>query len=90
MKRGGPLKRRTPLRARPSGRARRDVPLADWCEARTDVCVGRASHRHHVLPRSGGGNDATPHLDVCAPCHTFIHEHPALSYERGWLQRRTA
>ena len=79
-------RRRTPLRSRTSGRARSDHPLAVYCEAVTEVCTGRAEHRHHRLPRSGGGSDeATNTADVCGACHRFIHANPAVSYPNGWL-----
>lgn len=26
-------------------------------------------------------------LDVCANCHSYIHEHPQEAYEQGWLVR---
>jgi hypothetical protein len=84
-----PLTRRTPLRRRTSGRARPGVPLAIWCEAVTPACTGLACHRHHVLPRSAGGDDTTPYLDCCGDCHRFIHANPARSYDEGWLLRRT-
>ncbi len=77
MKRGGPLRRR----AHHAARAVRS-PI---CEAQTSACTGRAVHVHHVLPRAHGGNDLTPLLDVCEACHMWIHDHPAESYERGWL-----
>ena len=90
MKRSPMPRRRTPLRSRTSGRARSDHPLSVYCEAVTEVCTGRAEHRHHVLPRSAGGNDSTPLLDVCSRCHDFIHANPTRSYAEGWLTRRTA
>ena len=57
-----------------------------WCEADTAVCTGRAAHIHHRKPRSHGRDDSPENtLIVCAACHTFIHAHPAISYEKGWL-----
>lgn len=59
------------------------------CEASTPACPDgphKGSHRHHKLPRSLGG-EHTPEnlLHVCTTAHTWIHEHPADSYEHGWL-----
>lgn len=62
-----------------------------WCEAGTQVCTGRAAHRHHRRMRSqGGGNEPSNLLAVCPSCHDYIHAHPSESYERGWLLRRPA
>lgn len=70
-------------------RARPDDPLAVWCEAKTEVCAGRATMRHHKRGRGKAGDDDHEHtLDVCAPCHEWIHRHPALSYGRGLMERR--
>lgn len=88
-----PLRRRTPLRSRPSGRARPDEPLAAWCQAALPgICTGRATDRHHLLPRSaGGGDDAANTADLCNACHLDgIHARPAWAYEHGWLRRRAA
>ena len=87
------LKRRTPLRARyrarvgldGARRVRRSIS-GGRCEADTEVCTGRAVHIHHVLMRSRGGSDNVSNLlDVCVSCHSWIHEHPSESYDRGWL-----
>jgi hypothetical protein len=87
-----PLRRRTPLRARSRGRARPGDPLATWCQAAIpDICQGRATHRHHILPRSAGGTDSPADTaDICGACHAHVHAHPAWAYETGWLRRRTA
>ena len=57
------------------------------CEASAGPgCSGAAVHVHHRRRRAQGGtNDLANLLDVCAWCHDFIHAHPAVSYERGWL-----
>jgi hypothetical protein len=63
------------------------MPLG-WCEARTPVCTGRAYIRHHRKRRSQGGSDGRANLlYACAPCHVYIHDNPAISYERGWMVR---
>lgn len=84
--------RSRPLKSRPSGRARPNEPLADWCEARIDgVCHGRAVHRHHRLMRSqGGGDEATNTAELCGACHQHIHDNPAWSYGAGWLLHPTS
>lgn len=86
------LRRATPLHASPSRRARPDEPLATWCAAQIPgVCTGRATDRHHLLPRSaGGGDEAANTVDLCAADHAHIHAHPAWAYEAGWLKRRAA
>lgn len=88
--RGGALRRGVPLRSTRSGRARPDEPLAVWCAARIEgVCTGRATHRHHRLMRSAGGDDSAGNTsDLCADCHRFVHANPAFGYESGYLLRR--
>lgn len=76
-----------------SGRARPNDPLETWCEAKVEgVCRGRATLRHHRQGRTpipGIDVDDRDHtLDLCDPCHRHIHNHPAQSYERGWMIRR--
>lgn len=59
-----------------------------YCEVRTDGCALRGGHAHHRKRRSHGGENVLDNLLwVCVPCHDFIHAHPALSYERGWMTR---
>jgi len=61
---------------------------ASCCEATTPVCTYRPEQIHHRRMRSqGGGDEPANLLYVCAACHRFIHDHPAESYERGWLMR---
>lgn len=59
------------------------------CEARcAPSCAGRGAEAHHRRRRSQGGSDELENLLwVCAWCHTWIHEHPAVAYEKGWLLR---
>jgi hypothetical protein len=63
-----------------------------YCEARVeDVCSFRASHAHHLVMRSQGGNDTPGNLlAVCAECHEHIHRNPEWAYERGFLFKRTS
>lgn len=68
-----------------------------WCEDRakgrceagaSPDCRGRGCQAHHRHMRSQGGSDDVANLLwVCEPCHTYIHGHPAESYEAGWLIR---
>lgn len=52
------------------------------------VCNGRGEHWHHRKLRSQGGrHEPVNGLMVCHLCHEWIHRHPALSYEAGWLVR---
>lgn len=63
-----------------------------FCEALTPRCRGLADHGpHHRRMRSqGGSHDPENLLDVCDPCHRYIHHHTAESYEAGWLLRTEA
>lgn len=93
MTRRAPLRRATPLRSKPSGRARPDEPLATWCTARLPgYCTGRATDRHHILPRAAGGSDDVSNTaDCCSACHLQgIHGRPEWAYANGWLRRRAA
>ena len=84
MKRS-PLRRNTPLRAKPQTRDKADTPLAPWCEiAKAEVCTGRAVHRHHVILQSQGGRGG-PTLDVCSACHDYAHAHRAEARAHGWI-----
>ncbi len=43
-----------------------------YCEkcGRTDVAI----HRHHIIPRSRGGNDSEENrVDLCVYCHKEAH-----------------
>jgi 5-methylcytosine-specific restriction endonuclease McrA len=49
-------------------------------------CLQDAGELHHRKMRSqGGSHSATNLLAVCKVHHIWIHENPAMSYERGWL-----
>lgn len=74
------------------GRVRREVIEAAYgrCQAQASPdCQFAAQHVHHVLPRGRGGKDdgSTPLLAVCFMCHDWIHGHPTISYDKGWLVR---
>lgn len=79
--RRGELKRKTALRA--------SRPSIVWLAAR-DRALDRVEV-HHIVRRSQGGTDELANLLVtCSLHHRYIHEHPAESYERGWLKRGAA
>lgn len=101
MKRGGPLKRYTPLRVISRRRRRAEAALANvrldllershgHCEARfTMSCTGIGEHAHHILPRSAGGtHDAANLLWVCHACHSAIHNYPIQAQWDGFLRSR--
>ncbi|CRH92863.1 Uncharacterised protein [Chlamydia trachomatis] len=49
-------------------------------------CNGRAEQLHHRKLRSQGGGHSVHNLvHICHNCHNFIHSHPGLSYDNGWL-----
>lgn len=59
------------------------------CEARChNECEGRGAQAHHIQRRSQGGSDGAENLLwVCHLCHQWIHDNPAVSFEKGWLRR---
>lgn len=104
MKRSGPPQRRTPLKTRSRIKPKvKDRTVWDdtrqavsfrargFCEVGADSCSTLGHEAHHVRMRSQGGSDDPENLLwVCRACHSFIHLHPAISYDRGWLARATA
>jgi len=63
------------------------IRAAGICEAQTPDCSRYGSQFHHVLPRSRGGKHEPENgLFVCAHCHAWIHAHPAISRQAGWLK----
>lgn len=102
MNRETPLRRVTPLKSKTPPKRKGSVgsdfsrPVKDLvlrrsggrCEARTPVCTEHAVHFHHRILRSKGGRGTIDNcLHVCAACHTWIHGHPKVSYEQGWMIR---
>jgi len=92
LRRGKPLRSVSPTNKRwnAPGRARPDEPLADWCQAAIeDVCTGRATDRHHVIPRGPGSSDeAWNTRDLCQPCHMTAHSRPEWAKSVGLLRSR--
>ncbi len=97
MKRS-PLKRRSAKKAASDAeyaQARETVMFRSYgrCEANTPACPPReheAVHVHHKLRRSAtSAHDPELMLACCLAAHNFIHANPAISYEAGWLFRRS-
>lgn len=100
MKRTGPPQRKTRLR-RVGRKAESEAPALAafrtavhariWCELGTPVCPqGRheGHHAHHIVRRSqGGGHDPSNGLLACSDGHSYVHAHPAESFDNGWLGR---
>ena len=91
------MKRRKALRSRSERREAFEAELdaiTPLLRARSEgVCelclAAPATVRHHRLRRSQGGlNELWNLLHLCDICHSLVHGHPSLSYERGWLLRR--
>ena len=63
-----------------------------WCEARLEVCQGRAADVHERLNRSQGakivGDDDTDYMTLCRACHSWITTHPKESYALGFSVHR--
>lgn len=93
MKRGGPLKRKTPLRRVSKKRQVEgkqyslmrksflaELSLCEVCmrEQSTDV--------HHIEGRGKNYLNDKTWLSVCRACHEKIHREPIWSRERGYLK----
>lgn len=53
-------------------------------------CGGtRDLHVHHRMLRSAGSDErACNRVTLCAWCHQWVHGHPELALEQGWLTGR--
>ena len=68
------------------------VHARQFCELQTPACPpGRHAghHAHHVWPsdRRIGIHNPQRGLLACWAGHAWVHDHPEISYERGWLGR---
>lgn len=62
------------------------------CELATPDCPPGAhagAHAHHVFAgdRDRGAHDPARGLWCCAAGHGWVHTHPEMAYELGWLGR---
>ena len=49
----------------------------------------RELHVHHRMLRSAGSDErACNRVTLCARCHRWVHDHPELALEQGWLTGR--
>lgn len=63
------------------------------CEIGIDGCHGQAVHLHHrrtddrheSMTRTLSPSSVARFLDSCSWCHQWVHDHPAIAYEHGWL-----
>src|SRR5699024_12283126 len=52
-------------------------------------CTGRHEETHHRKMRSQQGKHTRENcVAACNACHGYIHRHPAIAYEKGWLVQR--
>lgn len=100
MKRGGPIARKTPMRRTPMHRtARRDDGVEFLPHVKQEAAFRHHNHcgfpgckraiqtYHHILRRSQGGKGTVGNcLPLCHEDHRYIHDHPAESFENGWLR----
>lgn len=57
-----------------------------WCEYEiAPDCTGKAIHTHHRQLRRHGDERPENLSRLCAQCHQWVHDHPAYSYELGFL-----
>jgi 5-methylcytosine-specific restriction endonuclease McrA len=86
----GPPDRTLPARSDPKPRARIVNPLAGRDKLRREKACRMCGHkrgsatvrrraltRHHLIPRSQGGDDVDANLvPICESCHAFVHSQP--------------
>lgn len=66
-----------------------DERAGNICEAGSPWCTRVIRTHHHRLMRAQGGMGTLENcLACCTACHNFIHGHPKIAYENGWLIRR--
>ena len=98
LKRGRSQLKRSRLNQRSAKTKARHAPGSEYNQAKADVrvrsggrceivagtfCTGVAHDPHHRFPH--GSDTAVNLLDTCRPCHDWVHAHPAVSYDNGWL-----
>jgi hypothetical protein len=76
----------------PAARALLEARSEGKCEAALFGCAGQATDVHHRITKKAGGRkgDAAARHDrasntvlVCRPCHTWVTDNPAASYQLG-------
>lgn len=53
-------------------------------------CRGRGGHKHHIRRRWHGEGTAANGLNLCDPCHIWIHANIEVSQLMGYLARSGA
>lgn len=97
MKRSGPLRRRTRLKAgKPLPRRRKRVRrrsrpsngiVDDLGTCMFPGCPRPAANRHHRKTRARGGSDRPENLiNLCRPHHMWVHDNPRLGHQLGLLR----
>lgn len=52
-------------------------------------CTGRYEQTHHLAGRGGPDPHRVDNLvSTCAPCHRWVHDHPAEAYANDWMRSR--
>lgn len=92
MKRGGPLRRKTPLKRVSK---RRSKEMKEYSILRKEfltnlpmceVCMkANATDVHHKAGRGKHYLDVESWLSTCRTCHDKIHKEPAWAREKGFL-----
>jgi 5-methylcytosine-specific restriction endonuclease McrA len=61
--------------------------LSERCGSLCERCgESPATDIHHRLRRSQGGDNSLDNLAYLdRGCHRFLHDHPTLAFETGWL-----
>ncbi len=85
-----PFSRKRAKRCKSRAACRRIVFERDGglCRCRvSEFCTGKGEQVHERILRSRGGDIADPEncLLVCAPCHRYLHDHPAWAEACGYI-----
>lgn len=93
MKRGGPLKRKTPLRPMSKKRQKESREYSKkrlWFLTEFPLCeacmTAKSTDVHHIAGRGINYLNEDTWLATCRKCHDKIHREPIWAREKGYLK----